>query len=95
MGGLYPPYEHLIRRRRSDARRAPYGLSFLIAHQEVLVIDACEMKVQFASVYAAGPDQTRMGERSISDHDGQAVEPVVHNVVISHLADRIGAALSA
>src|SRR5262245_11906654 len=37
MGGLYRPDEHVVRPRRSDARRAPYGLSFLIAHQEAVM----------------------------------------------------------
>ena len=47
----------------------PIAPGLLIAHQEVLVINAREMKVKFASVHAAGPDQTRVAKRSISyDH---------------------------
>ena len=47
----------------------PIAACLLIAHQEILVVDARQVKVQLASVQAAGPDQTRVAERSISDDD--------------------------
>ena len=53
------------------------------------------MKVQLMPLYGAGPDQTRVAERSISDDDGQLMQPIIHHVVIAHLANGIGAALPA
>ena len=50
--------------------------------------------MQLASVDAAGPDQTRVAKRSIGHENGQLVQPVVDDMVIAHLADSIGAALS-
>ena len=73
----------------------PVTSRLLIAHQEILVVDASQVEVKFASVDAAGPDQTRVAERSIGDDNRQLVQPVIHHVVISHLANRIGSTLSA
>ena len=73
----------------------PVAASLLIAHQEILVVDAGQVEVKLASVDAAGPDQTRVAERSIGDNNRQLVQPVIHYVVISHLANRIGSALPA
>ena len=72
----------------------PIAPGLLIAHQEVLIVDAREVKVKFASVQAAGPDQTRVAERSIGDDNRQPVQSIIHNVVISHFANRVGATLS-
>ena len=72
----------------------PIAACLLIAHQEILVVDARQVKVQFASVQAAGPDQTRVAERSIGNNNRQSVQPVVHYMVIPHLADRVSPALS-
>ena len=67
----------------------------LVTHQEILVVDARQMKVQVASLHAAGPDQTRVAERSIGDDDRQLMQPIIDYVVIPHLANRVRAALSA
>ncbi len=50
--------------------------------------------MQLASVYAAGPDQTRVAERSIGDDNRQLVQPVVDEMMVAHLADSIRAAIS-
>jgi hypothetical protein len=50
---------------RGTSHLLPIAPRLLIAHQEVLVVDARQVKVEFASVHAAGPDQTRMTECSI------------------------------
>ena len=72
----------------------PIAPGLLIPHQEVLIVDAREVKVKFASVQAAGPDQTRVTERSIGDDNRQTVQSIIHNMVISHFANRVGATLS-
>ena len=71
------------------------GPCLLIAHQKILVVDACQMKVQLPPLYAAGPDQTRVAQRSIGDDDGQLMQPIIHDMVIPHLANGIRAALPA
>ena len=81
-------------RDRAPADLLPVGAGLLVAHQEVLIIDAGEVKVKLASIDAAGPDQTRMAKRSISDDHRQPMQPVVHNVVVTHFTNGIGAALS-
>ena len=55
---------------RSPGDLLPEAARFLIAHQEVLIVDARQMEVQVASLNAAGPDQTRVAERSIGDDNG-------------------------
>jgi hypothetical protein len=35
------------------------------------------MEVQVTSLNAAGPDQTRVAERSIGDDNGQLMQPVI------------------
>ena len=73
----------------------PITPRLLIAHQKILVVDSSEVEVKFSTVQSAGPDQTRVAERSIRDGDRQLVQPVIHHVVVSHLANWIRTALSA
>src|SRR5262249_14980219 len=47
----------------------PPRASFLVAHQEILVVDARQIKMQRSAVYGAGPHETRVTERSIGDGD--------------------------
>ena len=71
----------------------PVTSSLLIAHQEILVVNAGQVEVKLLPIDAAGPDQTRVAERSIGDDNRQLVQPVIHHVVICHFANRIGSAL--
>ena len=79
---------------RGAGHLLPVAPSFFIAHQKVLVVDASQVEVQLSSIQTAGPDQTRMAQRSIGDDNRQLVQPVVHHMVIPHLADWIRPALS-
>src|SRR6185369_8551015 len=67
----------------------PPASRLLITHDEVLVVDSCEMKVQHAPVDCRFPHQTGVTERSISRHDRRAANRVLHDVVIAHQANRI------
>src|SRR5690348_15715770 len=51
--------------------------------------------MQLSPVDAAGPDQTRVAKRSIGHDDRQLVQPIIHDMVIAHLAYSIRAALTA
>ena len=68
----------------------PPRTSLFIAHDEVLVIDTCKVKVQYPSVYGCLPHQTGVTERSIRGHDRRAADRVSYEVVITHQPDRIG-----
>lgn len=67
----------------------PPASRFFIAHDEVLVVDACEVKVQHAPVDCRFPHQTGVTERSIRGHDRRSANRVSHEVVIGHDPDRI------
>src|SRR6202034_4748593 len=69
----------------------PPGSGFLIAHQEVLVVNASKIKVQGSPVHRSRPHQTGVTERSISDDDRHATNHIIENVMVGHLADGIGA----
>src|SRR6266446_1446757 len=68
----------------------PPRASLLVAHDEVLVIDSGQMKVKWPPVNCCLPHQTGVTERSISGHDRSAADHVMHQMVVGHLADRIG-----
>ena len=72
----------------------PPGSSLFIAHDEVLIIDACKVKVQHPSVYSCFPHQTGVTERSISGHQRCAAHRILDHVVIGHQAYRISHRLS-
>ena len=67
----------------------PPGTGLFISHDEVLIIDAGQMKMQHASIYYRLPHQTGVTERSICRHDWLAANRVLHQVVVSHQAHRI------
>ena len=69
----------------------PIGPGLLIAHEEVLVIDAGQVKRQPQAIYLSPPHQTGVTERSIGRHDGDAVHHVIDHVVVRHAADGIRA----
>ena len=62
----------------------PPGAGLFITHDEVLIVDAREMKMKYASVYSCFPHQTGVTERSISGHDRHTANRVHHDVVITH-----------
>src|SRR6266853_4164361 len=80
--------------QRAKDRFAGYLLpprsSLFVAHDEVLVIDPSQMKVQQPPVYCRLPHQTGVTERSISSHDRSAAHNVSHEMMVGHLANRIG-----
>ena len=76
--------------KRLPADLLPPASRLFISHDEVLVVDACEMKVQHAPVDCRFPHQTGVTERSIRRHDRRAANRVLHDVVIAHQSNRIG-----
>jgi len=74
---------------RFAADLLPPAARLLIAHDEVLVVDAGEVKVQHPPVDCRFPHQTGVTERSISRHDRRAANRVLHDVVIAHQSNRI------
>ena len=73
----------------------PPRTCFTVAHQEILVVDARQVEMEFPSLRCSLPHQTGVTKCSISDDDGFTVHRVVENVVISHLEDGVGAGLRA
>src|SRR6185437_5127149 len=67
----------------------PPASRLFITHDEVLVVDTGEVKVQHPPVDCRFPHQTGVTERSISRHDRRAANRVLHDVVIAHQPDRI------
>src|SRR2546425_3040662 len=67
----------------------PPGAGLFITHDEVLIVDAREMKVEHAPVYSCFPHQTGVTERSISGHDRSATHRVLDQMVICHQANWI------
>jgi len=72
----------------------PPGAGLFITHDEVLIVDTREMKIEHASVYSCFPHQTGVTERSISRHDRSATHRVLDQMVVSHQANWISNALS-
>ena len=62
----------------------PPGASLFITHDEVLIVDAREMKMEHSPVYSCFPHQTGVTERSISGHDRSATHPVLDHMVVGH-----------
>lgn len=59
---------------------------FVIAHDEVLVVDAREMERELLAVNFGFPHQTGVTERSVSRCNRLASDNIVDDVMISHLA---------
>jgi hypothetical protein len=73
----------------------PPASGFFVAHEEVLVVDSGEIKMQGSSVYRSRPHQTGVTERSIGDCHRHATYHIVKNMVVGHLVDGIGAGVTA
>jgi hypothetical protein len=69
---------------RFAADLLPPRPGFFITHDEVLVVDTCEVKVQYPPVNRCLPHQTGVTERSISGHDRRAADIVSNKMVITH-----------
>ena len=80
---------------RSAADLLPVGAGFLVAHQEVLVVDAGQMKRQPQPCNISRPHQTGVTERSIGGDDGLTVNYVVDHVMVGNAANGIGPSLAA
>ena len=72
----------------------PPGAGLFIPHDEVLIVNAPEMKMEYASVYSRFPHQTGVTERSIGGHDRSATHRVLDQMVISHQPNWIANGLS-
>src|ERR1700704_3470136 len=72
----------------------PPRAGFFVAHDEVLIVDAGEMKVKLSSAYCRFPHQTGVTERSISGDDRSAAHRVLHEMMVSHQAHRISRSLA-
>ena len=62
----------------------PPRAGLFIFHDEILVINAGEMKMQYASVNCCFPHQTGVTERSISGTDWGTAHRVSHDMMIGH-----------
>src|SRR4029077_7826309 len=62
----------------------------LIAHDEVLVINARQVKVQLPPVYCCLPHQTGVTKRSIRCRYWRSSDNVLEDMMVSHQAYRIG-----
>ena len=67
----------------------PPRSSFLITHDEVLVVNTCQVKVQYPPIDRRLPHQTGVTERSISGHDRRGADSVRHQVMVGHDPDWI------
>lgn len=72
----------------------PPGARLFITHDEVLIVDAREMKMEHASIYSCFPHQTGVTEPSIGGNDRSATHRVLDQMVISHEANWISNGLS-
>ena len=72
----------------------PPGAGLFIAHDEVLIVNAREMKMEHLPVYSCFPHQTGVTERSISGNDGSATHRVLDEMMVSHQANWVGNGLS-
>ena len=79
---------------RFSCNLLPPGAGLFITHDEVLIVNARQMKMEYAAVYSCFPHQTGVTERSISGHDRSATHRVLDQMVISHQPDRISNRLS-
>src|SRR5207248_11338352 len=62
----------------------PPRTSLFISHDEILIVDTGEMKVQYSTVNSCLPHQTGVTERSISCTNWRAPYDVGHDVMIGH-----------
>ena len=62
----------------------PPRTSLFIFHDEILIVDTGQMKVQYSSVDCCLPHQTGVTERSIGGTYGRAAHCVRHDVMIGH-----------
>ena len=78
----------MVALERAEDRFTSYLLpprtSLFIFHDEILVVDAGEMKMQHASVNCCFPHQTGVTERSISGTDWVTAHRVSHDMMIGH-----------
>src|SRR5258706_11245121 len=76
-----------------SAHLLPIASGLFIAHQEVLIVDACQMKGKHFVAGPSLPHQTGVTKRSIGAHQRNASKEVVHYMVVGHLGDGIRARL--
>ena len=74
---------------RGAADLLPIAARLLVAHEEVLIVDARQMKRQAQSRYISRPHQTGVTERSIRRDDRGPSYQVIDDMVITHGSDRI------
>ena len=72
----------------------PPRAGLLVTHDEVLVVDAGQVKVQLATIYFSFPHQTGVTERSIGRNYGDPAHRVMQNVMIGHLPERVSGGLA-
>lgn len=72
----------------------PPGTGLFVTHNEVLIVDAGEMKMKHASLYSCFPHQTGVTERSIGGNDRSASHRVLDQMVVGHQANWISHSLS-
>ena len=67
----------------------PPRTSFEVAHDEILVVNARELKMKLPSTYCRLPHQTGVTERSIGGDDWGAADNVLDQMVVGHESHRI------
>ena len=72
----------------------PPGAGLFVTHDEVLIVDARQVKVKLPSVYCRFPHQTGVTERSISGDNRSAADHVLHEMMVSHEANWVSDSFS-
>lgn len=72
----------------------PPRTSLFVTHDEVLIVDAGKMKMEYASVYSCLPHQTGVTERSIGGNQRSATHRVLDQMVVGHQPNWISYGLS-
>src|SRR4051794_23877130 len=72
----------------------PPRARLFVAHYEVLIVDAREMKTERSPVNCSFPHQTGVAERSVSGDYGCAADLVLYYVMVRYLSNRISGGLA-
>ena len=73
----------------------PVRAGLLVAHEEVLVVDARKAEGENLAVDFPAPHQTGVTERSIGGYDGYVASCVVDEVMVGEGSDWVGARFAA
>src|SRR5262249_34489233 len=67
----------------------PPRACLFIAHDEVLIVNSGQMKVEHPPIYCRFPHQTGVTERSIGSHKRSPADSILSEMMIRHQTHRI------